>query len=129
MLDINHFHDPSNETTQMYLCKTCTFRFTNRTIPHITYPTSLILHSLTYFNLGHTLQQTQTTMCLYSNCFPRAFFKRPLDYKSDVKKDDKTTADQLFLYALALSKRSGIPLRKISCAYFDQNNYFQLQQI
>jgi transposase-like protein len=51
-----------NENTQMYLCKSCNQRFTNRTIPHTTYPTSIILHSLTYFNLGHTLAQTQTTM-------------------------------------------------------------------
>ena len=49
-----------------------------------------------------------------------------LDYKSDAKKSDKTTADQLFLYALALNKRTGIPLRKITCAYFDDKNYFQL---
>jgi len=52
-----------------------------------------------------------------------------LDYKPDAKKSDKTSAEQLFLYALALSKRSGIPLRKIACAYFDENNYFQLSPI
>jgi transposase-like protein len=51
-----------NETTQMYLCKICNQRFTTRSIPHITYPTPIILHALTYFNLGHTLQQTQATM-------------------------------------------------------------------
>jgi len=51
-----------NEASQMYLCKACNHRFTNRTIPHTSYPTSLILNSLTYFNLGHTLQQTQATM-------------------------------------------------------------------
>jgi len=51
-----------NETTQMYLCKACNHRFTNRTIQHTTYPTQLILRALTYFNLGHTLQQTQATM-------------------------------------------------------------------
>ena len=52
-----------------------------------------------------------------------------LDYKPDAKKSDKTSAEQLFLYELAFSKRTGIPLRKITSAYFDQNNYFQLQQI
>ena len=67
-----------------------------------------------------------TSLCLYGTGFPRAFLKRPLDYKPDAKKTDKTAAEQLFLYALALSKRSGIPMRKIACAYFDENNYFQL---
>jgi hypothetical protein len=52
-----------------------------------------------------------------------------LDYKPAAKKTDKTSAEQLFLYALALSKRTGIPLRKITCAYFDENNYFQLSPI
>jgi len=49
-----------------------------------------------------------------------------LDYKPDAKRSDKSSAEQLFLYALALSKRTGIPMRKIACAYFDENNYFQL---
>jgi ATP-dependent exoDNAse (exonuclease V) beta subunit len=48
-----------------------------------------------------------------------------LDYKSDAKNTDTTAAEQLFLYALAFSKRTGIPLRKIVCAYFDEKNYFQ----
>jgi hypothetical protein len=49
-----------------------------------------------------------------------------LDYKPDAKKSDKTSAEQLFLYALGLNKRTGIPLRRIVCAYFDENNYFQI---
>ena len=52
-----------------------------------------------------------------------------LDYKPDAKKSDKTSAEQLFLYALAINKRTRIPLRKITCAYFDENNYFQLSPI
>ena len=52
----------SNEISQMYPCKKCKKRFTIRSIPHTTYPTSIILSALTYFNLGHTLQQTQNTM-------------------------------------------------------------------
>ena len=52
-----------------------------------------------------------------------------LDYKPEAKKTDKATAEQLFLYELAFSKRTGIPLRKITSAYFDQDNYYQLQQI
>jgi transposase-like protein len=295
-----------NETTQMYLCKSCNHRFTNRTIQYTTYPTTLILHALTYFNLGHTLAQTHATMqrkhkikipistlnnwvkrfedeltfirlrkkfdidpntAIHSKKFhhqqvyefkyhtlktnfskrffpllkeyiisihqvpyfiPESAFKsgprcsqlridlkaqkttkhnnaprlaelaltlaktnrerhqavenfflandsttvaievpvyiKPdeltknekkdygieldeplsghidilqqrftkihiLDYKPDAKKTDKTAAEQLFLYEIALSKRTGIPLRKITSAYFDQNNYFHLQQI
>ena len=49
-------------TTQIYMCKTCEYTFTNRTIPNTPYPTTLILNALTYFNLGHTLQQTQAAM-------------------------------------------------------------------
>jgi transposase-like protein len=49
-------------STQVYLCKSCNHRFTNRIIPHTPYSTKLILNSLTYFNLGHTLNQTQKTM-------------------------------------------------------------------
>ena len=52
-----------------------------------------------------------------------------LDYKPDARKNDKISAEQLFLYELAFSKRTGIPLRKITSAYFDQHNYYQLQQI
>ena len=50
-----------------------------------------------------------------------------LDYKPDAKKTDKQTADQLFLYALALSKRINTPISKINSAYFDDKNYFQIQ--
>jgi transposase-like protein len=295
-----------SETIQVFLCKDCNHRFTNRPIQHFPYPTPLILHALTYFNLGHTLQQTQATMqrkyktkipistlnnwasrfedeltfirlrkkfdidpnsAIHSKKFhhqqvyefkyhtlktnfskrffpqlktyitsihkipyfiPESVFKsgprcsqlridlktqkttkhnnaprltelaltlantnrerhqvienfflandsttvaievpvyiKPealtknekkdygieldeplsghidilqqrftkihiLDYKPDAKESDKPTTEQLFLYELALSKRIGIPLRKITSAYFDQNNYFQLQQI
>ena len=48
-----------------------------------------------------------------------------LDYKSDAKHSDKLAADQIFLYTLALSKRTKIPLKKFICAYFDDKNYFQ----
>ena len=49
-------------STQVYLCNICTHRFTNRTIPHTPYSTPIILHTLIYFNLGHTLAQIQKTM-------------------------------------------------------------------
>ena len=48
-----------------------------------------------------------------------------LDFKPNVNQRDNKTVDQLFLYALALSKRTGIHLENFICAYFDQNNYFQ----
>ncbi len=48
-----------------------------------------------------------------------------LDYKPDANKSDKQAAEQLFLYTLALNKRTGIPLHKFNCAYFDDKNYFQ----
>ena len=51
-----------NDSTQIYLCKSCNYRFNDRVLPNTPYPTTLILRSLSYFNLGHTLQQTQTTM-------------------------------------------------------------------
>ena len=50
-----------------------------------------------------------------------------LDYKPDAIRNDKSTIDQLLLYSLALYKRTNIPLRKITSAYFDENNYFQVQ--
>ena len=51
-----------SESIQVFLCKDCNHRFTNRPIQNFPYPTPIILQALTYFNLGHTLQQTQTTM-------------------------------------------------------------------
>jgi ATP-dependent exoDNAse (exonuclease V) beta subunit len=50
-----------------------------------------------------------------------------LDYKPEAKKSDRPAAEQLFLYALAFSKRSGIPMRKIMCAYFNENNYYEIK--
>ena len=48
-----------------------------------------------------------------------------LDYKPVARLSDKPAAEQLFLYALALAKRTKIPLNKFTCAYFDDINYFQ----
>jgi hypothetical protein len=47
-----------------------------------------------------------------------------MDYKPDAQ-SDKSAQEQLTLYALALGKRTRIPPKKISCAYFDENGYFQ----
>lgn len=52
-----------------------------------------------------------------------------LDYKSDSKRSDKAATEQISLYALALSKRTKIPLDKFICAYFDTKNYFQIQPL
>lgn len=48
-----------------------------------------------------------------------------LDFKPGAKKEDKRSAEQVFLYTLALSKRTSIPLSHFTCAYFDDENYFQ----
>ena len=50
-----------------------------------------------------------------------------LDYKPDAKKGDRKAAEQVFLYALALSKRTNIPLENFICAYFDDRNYYQFK--
>ena len=47
-----------------------------------------------------------------------------LDYKPEAE-SDKRAPQQLTLYALALGKRTQIPLKNITCAYFDENGYFQ----
>jgi len=92
-------------------------------IPVYLYPNELTKQEQTTLNLnlneplsGHIdiLQQRFTKIHI-------------LDYKPDAKRNDKATIDQLFLYSLALSKRISIPLRKIVAAFFDENNYFQIQ--
>lgn len=50
-----------------------------------------------------------------------------LDYKPDAKLNDARAVEQLFLYAIAISKRTKIPISTITCAYFDENNYFQFE--
>jgi transposase-like protein len=48
-----------------------------------------------------------------------------LDYKPNAKRSDKATIEQVFLYTLALCKRTKIPLNKFICAYFNDREYFQ----
>ncbi|UCE39159.1 MAG: PD-(D/E)XK nuclease family protein [Thermoplasmata archaeon] len=50
-----------------------------------------------------------------------------LDFKPGAKKGDRRAAEQVFLYALALSKRTNIPLDNFICAYFDDLNYYQFK--
>ncbi len=46
-----------------------------------------------------------------------------LDYKPDA--DRVSAVSQLFVYALALSVRTGIWLRNFRCAWFDENGYYE----
>jgi hypothetical protein len=48
-----------------------------------------------------------------------------LDYKPDARRTDRSAAEQLFLYAMALNKRTRIPLNNFICAYFDDKNYYE----
>jgi transposase-like protein len=48
-----------------------------------------------------------------------------LDYKPEISQTEKAAVEQLFLYALALAKRIKIPLYKFSCAYFNEDSYYQ----
>jgi transposase-like protein len=47
-----------------------------------------------------------------------------LDYKPGAMKERKA-AEQVFLYTLALSKRTGIPLNEFRCAYFEDSVYYE----
>jgi len=49
-----------------------------------------------------------------------------IDYKPGAKKERKATS-QVYLYALALSKITKIPLNKFVCAYFDDRDYFEFE--
>ena len=46
-----------------------------------------------------------------------------LDYKPNASKADAVS--QLFVYAVALSIRTGIWLRNFKCAWFDENGYYE----
>ena len=50
------------DTVQAYLCKSCNKRFSQRKLPHTSYPPKVILTALTYYNQGHTISMTQRTM-------------------------------------------------------------------
>lgn len=47
-----------------------------------------------------------------------------IDYKPEAVKE-KQVQSQLYLYTLALSKLTEIPLKHFICAYFDDKNYFE----
>lgn len=51
-----------------------------------------------------------------------------LDYKPNAKFNPVKSLHQIYLYKLALSKRTNIPLQRISAAYFDGKDYFKLKE-
>ena len=53
---------------------------------------------------------------------------RILDYKPEASKQ-KHVVDQLLLYAIALSTRTGIHLKYMDCAWFDEKNYYKFKAI
>lgn len=51
-----------DENVQVYFCKSCSKRFSDRKLSRTSYPPKLILSAITYYNKGHTLDQTARTM-------------------------------------------------------------------
>ncbi|MCE8424926.1 MAG: hypothetical protein J5U17_04020 [Candidatus Methanoperedens sp.] len=51
-----------------------------------------------------------------------------LDYKPDAKFNPVKSLHQIYLYRLAINKRTGIPLENIRAAYFDDKDFFELKQ-
>jgi ATP-dependent exoDNAse (exonuclease V) beta subunit len=47
-----------------------------------------------------------------------------LDYKPDARRE-KHAHVQLTIYALALARRTGLPLRVFKCGWFDEKDYFE----
>jgi hypothetical protein len=47
-----------------------------------------------------------------------------LDYKPEARKE-KHAITQLTIYALALSRRTGLSVRAFKCAWFDERDYFE----
>ena len=51
-------------------------------------------------------------------------FLHILDYKPEARKE-KHAHVQLTIYALALSRRAGLPVKCIKCGWFDEHDYFE----
>jgi ATP-dependent exoDNAse (exonuclease V) beta subunit len=47
-----------------------------------------------------------------------------LDFKPEARKE-KHAHVQLTIYALALARRAGLPLKIFKCGWFDENDYFE----
>jgi hypothetical protein len=54
----------------------------------------------------------------------RASYLHILGYKPGARKE-KHAVTQLTIYALALSRRTGLPVKSFKCAYFDERDYFE----
>ncbi len=54
----------------------------------------------------------------------RSGFLHILDYKPAARKE-KHVVTQLTIYALALSRRTGLPVKSFKCAWFDEHDYFE----
>jgi hypothetical protein len=54
----------------------------------------------------------------------RAGFLHILDYKPDAAKETHAVT-QLTIYAMALSRRTGLPVKAFKCAWFDERDYFE----
>jgi hypothetical protein len=54
----------------------------------------------------------------------RSGFLHILDYKPEARKE-KHAVTQLTTYALALSRRTGLPVKAFKCAWFDERDYFK----
>jgi len=51
-----------------------------------------------------------------------------LDYKPDARKE-KHAHVQLTIYALALARRTGLPLRLFKCGWLDEMDYFEFNPL
>jgi ATP-dependent exoDNAse (exonuclease V) beta subunit len=54
----------------------------------------------------------------------RSGFLHILDYKPEARKE-KHAVTQLTIYALALSRRTGVPVKAFKCAWFDERDCFE----
>jgi len=54
--------DIREDTVQIYLCNDCQRKFSKRKLANISYPPRLILRALTYYNQGHSLNETTKFM-------------------------------------------------------------------
>jgi PD-(D/E)XK nuclease superfamily len=54
----------------------------------------------------------------------RSGFLHILDYKPEARKEPHAVT-QLTIYALALSRRTGLPVKAFKCAWFDERDYFE----
>ena len=54
----------------------------------------------------------------------RSGFLHILDYKPEAAKE-KHAVTQLTIYALALSRPTGLPVEAFKCAWFDERDYFE----